>query len=60
MSGPSLINFMKDYVTPRKLTTKKVKLPKDSKYELVELEIPSGVIIEGDMLGARKFEVFRP
>jgi hypothetical protein len=50
-SGPSLVNFSKDYVPPRKPTTKQVKLPKETKYELVEPEIPPGVIIEGDMLG---------
>jgi hypothetical protein len=50
-SGPSPVNFLKDYVPPRKPTTKQVKLPKEPKYELVEPEIPPGVIIEGDMLG---------
>jgi hypothetical protein len=48
--GPSPVNFLKYYVPPRKATTKKVNLPKDLKYELVKLEIPSRVIIEGDIL----------
>jgi hypothetical protein len=37
-------------VPPRKPTTKQVKLQKELKYELVELEITPGVIIEEDML----------
>jgi hypothetical protein len=39
------------YIPPRKLTTKLVRLQKEAKYELVEPEIPPGVIIEEDMLG---------
>jgi hypothetical protein len=59
-SGPSPINFPKDYVPPRKPTTKQVKLPKELKYELVEPEIPPRVIIEEDMLGNRESEVCIP
>jgi len=51
-SGPSSINFLKDYVPLKKPTTKQVKLPKELKYELLELEIPPGVIVEEDMLDA--------
>jgi hypothetical protein len=39
-------------VPPRKSTTKQVKLPNEPKYQLVKPEIPLGLIIEGDMLGA--------
>jgi hypothetical protein len=39
-------------VPPMKLTTNQIKLPKEPKYELLKPEIPLGVIIEEDMLGA--------
>jgi hypothetical protein len=43
--------FHRDYLPPRKDTTPQVRVPIDGKYLLVTLEIPPGVIIEGDMLG---------
>jgi hypothetical protein len=43
--------FPRDYIPPRKDTTKPINLSKDTKYELVEPEIPPGVIMEEDMLG---------
>jgi hypothetical protein len=43
---------MKDYIPPRKSSTNLVNLQKEEKYDLVEPEIPPGVIVEGDMLGA--------
>jgi hypothetical protein len=48
----SSTNFLKEYIPPRKMTVKPVRLQKEAKYELVEPEIPPGVIVEEDMLGA--------
>jgi hypothetical protein len=50
-SESRLTNFPRDYIPPRKDTTKPVNLSKQTKYELVELEIPQGVIVEEVMLG---------
>jgi len=47
----SEIRFPRDYIPPRKDTTNPINLLKDAKYELVEPEIPLGVIMEEDMLG---------
>jgi len=52
VSKPIPIKILKDYVPQKKSKTKQVKLPKELKYELVELDIPLRVIIEDDMLGA--------
>jgi hypothetical protein len=43
---------MKDYIPPRKPSTNLVNLQKEAKCDLVEPKIPSGVIVEGDMLRA--------
>jgi hypothetical protein len=51
-SDPSLRNFPRVYVPPRKPTKKLVRLPKEPKYDLITPVIPLGVSIEGDMLGA--------
>jgi hypothetical protein len=50
-ADPSLVNFPRAYVLPRKLTTKQVILQKQVKYDMVTPVIPLGVTIEGDMLG---------
>jgi hypothetical protein len=49
---PSLVNFPRAYVPPRKLTTKQIRLEKETKYDMVTPVIPPGVTIDGDMLGA--------
>jgi len=49
---PSLVNFPRAYLPPRKLTTKQIKLEKETKYDMVTPVIPPGVTIDGDMLGA--------
>jgi hypothetical protein len=51
MSRPALVQYPRDYVPPRKLTTQKVKLLKETKYGLVEPNILAGLIVEEDMLG---------
>jgi hypothetical protein len=50
-ADPSLVNFPRAYVPPRKLIEKQVILQKEVKYNMVTLVIPLGVTIEGDMLG---------
>jgi hypothetical protein len=50
-SGSTLVHFPKDYLSPRKPSTKSVRLQKEAKYKLVEPKIPLGVIINEDMLG---------
>jgi hypothetical protein len=47
----SSTKFPRYYTPLSKYTAKPVNLSKDAKYELVELEIPPGVIIEEYMLG---------
>jgi hypothetical protein len=44
------LRFRRYYIPPRK-DTNPINLSKDAKYELVEPEIPPGVIVEEDMLG---------
>jgi hypothetical protein len=52
MEASSLVSrFPRDYIPPRKSSTKSVNLQKDAKYPLAEPKIPEGLIVEGDMLG---------
>jgi hypothetical protein len=45
------LGFPKDYIPFRKDIAPHVILSKDAKYPLVTLDIPPGVIIEGDPMG---------
>jgi hypothetical protein len=44
-------SFHRDYIPPRKDTVPQFRVPTDGKYPSFMLDIPPGVIIEGDMLG---------
>jgi len=48
---PSLENFPRAYVPPRKPTAKQVRLQKEANYDLVTPLIPPKVVVEKDMLG---------
>jgi hypothetical protein len=48
-----LVKFPKACVPPRNPTTKKFRLHKELKYDLVTPVIPPRVIFEGDMLGVK-------